>query len=63
MLREILTLCCVVIVPDVATNVLIWSNSRGNSTFNHLKGRLILSPVTLILMYTSSGLIPFFSPS
>lgn len=63
MLREILTLCSVVIFPDVATNVLIWSNSRGNSTFKNLKGRLILSPVTLILMYTSSGLMPFFSPS
>ena len=67
--RSILTECSAVVWSetdwreDVATDILIWSNSRGSSVFNHLQGRMLLSPATLMLVYTSSGLTPFFSPS
>lgn len=61
--RETLTLFSAEIFPDDATNVRIWSSSTGSSIFSHLQGRLLRSPVTLTLMYTSSGLIPLFSPS
>lgn len=67
--QSILTVSSVVVSPDTDwrgdadTSILTWSNRRGSSAFNHLQGRILVSPDTLTLVYTSSGLNPFFSPS
>lgn len=56
-LREsLLTVCSFVMLSDthwreeVATKILMWSNSKGSSVFNHLHGRILLSPDNLILV-------------
>lgn len=48
---------------DVAASILIWSKIRRRSVFIQLQDNVLLSPVTLMLVKTSSGLRPFFSPT